>query len=50
MNQRTADIMKRICLAVLGLALAFYVQPARVWAIQEAYGRWTMRGESRKGG
>ena len=37
-------------ITTLGLALAFYVQPARVWAIQEADGRWTMRGESRKGG
>ena len=35
---------------LLGLFLAFYVQPARVWAIQGEDGLWTLRGESRKGG
>ena len=35
---------------LLGLFLAFYVQPARVWAIQSEDGLWTLRGESRKGG
>ena len=35
---------------LLGLLLAFYVQPARVWAIREEDGLWTVRGQSRKGG
>ena len=35
---------------MLGLLLAFYVQPARVWAIRQEDGRWTLRGESPKGG
>ena len=34
----------------LGLLLALYLQPARIWAAQEADGRWTLRGESLKGG
>ena len=37
-------------ITTLGLLLAFYVQPAKAWAVQEADGRWTLRGESRKGG
>lgn len=35
---------------MLGLLLAFYIQPARAWAIQEADGTWTVRAASRKGG
>jgi len=35
---------------MLGLLLALYVQPARVWAIREADGSWTLRGQSTKGG
>ena len=35
---------------LLGLLLAFYVQPAKVWAVQEADGRWTVCGQCRKGG
>ena len=35
---------------LLGLILAFYLQPARVWAIREPDGLWTMRGASPKGG
>ena len=35
---------------MLGLLLAFYVQPAKVWAIQGDDGLWTLRGASRKGG
>lgn len=35
---------------MLGLMLAFYVQPAKVWAIREPDGAWTLRGASRKGG
>ena len=35
---------------LLGLALAFYFQPARVWAVAQQDGRWTVYGASRKGG
>lgn len=35
---------------LLGLLLAFYVQPEKVWAIREADGGWTFHGQSRKGG
>lgn len=35
---------------MLGLVLALYVQPARVWAIRRDNGLWTLYGESRKGG
>lgn len=35
---------------MLGLLLAFYVQPARVWAVQQADGSWTLHGACRKGG
>ena len=37
-------------LALLGLVLALYVQPSKVWAIREPDGSWTLRGQSRKGG
>ena len=35
---------------LLGLVLALYVQPARVWAVRQDDGRWTLYGQSRKGG
>ena len=35
---------------MLGLLLALYVQPARVWAIRQDDGAWTLYGQSRKGG
>ena len=35
---------------LLGLVLAFYVQPARAWAVRDADGSWTAFGQSRKGG
>ena len=35
---------------MVGLMLALYVQPRRVWAIREPDGRWTVYGQSRKGG
>ncbi|MBQ8954534.1 MAG: cytochrome c biogenesis protein ResB, partial [Clostridia bacterium] len=35
---------------LLGLLLAFYVQPVTLWAEQGADGLWTLRGVSRKGG
>ena len=35
---------------MLGLLLAFYLQPAKVWAIREPDGGWTVCGASRKGG
>ena len=35
---------------MLGLLLAFYLQPERAWAIQDGDGLWTVCGESRKGG
>jgi cytochrome c biogenesis protein len=35
---------------MLGLLLALYLQPARVWAIRQDDGLWTVYGQSRKGG
>ena len=35
---------------MLGLLLALYTQPARVWAVQGADGLWTVFGACRKGG
>ena len=35
---------------MLGLLLAFYIQPIRVWAIREDGDGWTLFGQSRKGG
>jgi cytochrome c biogenesis protein len=35
---------------MLGLFLAFYVRPARVWAVREPDGAWTLRGQCPKGG
>ena len=35
---------------LLGLVLAFYVQPARAWAVRQDDGAWTVYGQSRKGG
>jgi len=35
---------------MLGLLLAFYLLPARAWAVEQADGRWTVFGQSRKGG
>lgn len=37
-------------LTMLGLMLALYLQPARVWAVREPDGLWTLRAASRKGG
>jgi hypothetical protein len=34
---------------MLGLILSFYLQPRRVWAVQDGEG-WTVSGECRKGG
>ena len=35
---------------MLGLLLAFYLQPTRVWAVREPEGSWTVTGQCRKGG
>ena len=35
---------------MLGLFLAFYLQPTKVWAIQAEGGTWTVFGQNRKGG
>ncbi len=35
---------------LLGLVLAFYVQPVRAWALRQDDGAWTVFGQSRKGG
>jgi len=35
---------------MLGLLLAFYIQPSAVWAVQSEDGLWTLHGSSRKGG
>lgn len=37
-------------LTMLGLLLAFYVQPTRAWAIRGDDGQWTVRAQCRKGG
>ena len=34
----------------IGLALAFYIQPKKLWAIEDSDGSWTVKGYSRKGG
>jgi len=33
-----------------GLILAFYLQEARIWAVRDEDGAWTVHGVSRKGG
>ncbi|MBQ2329569.1 MAG: cytochrome c biogenesis protein ResB [Oscillospiraceae bacterium] len=35
---------------MLGLFLAFYIQPKKVWAVREESGKWTVSASSRKGG
>ncbi len=35
---------------MLGLLLAFYLLPEKVWAVQEGDGTWTAFGQSKKGG
>ena len=35
---------------LMGLVLAFYVQPARAWAVRDANGTWTISASCRKGG
>ena len=35
---------------MIGLALAFYIQPARVWAVQDDSDTWTVFGSCPKGG
>ncbi len=35
---------------MIGLFLAFYIQPARVWAVRNTSGTWTVYGSSPKGG
>ena len=37
-------------MTMLGLLLAFYIQPTKVWTIREDGGAWTLRGQCRKGG
>ena len=37
-------------ITTLGLALAFYVQPTKVWAVRDAEGGWTAFGSCPKGG
>lgn len=37
-------------ITLLGLILAFYLLPARAWAVQQENGTWTVCGQSRKGG
>ena len=34
----------------LGLVLAFYIQPVKVWAIRSEDGTWTVRAQNHKGG
>ena len=34
---------------VIGLLLAFYVQPAKVWAIKEGSGSWAVHGSAKSG-
>ena len=40
----------RSLLTMLGLVLAFYLLPAKAWAVAQADGTWTILGQSRKGG
>ena len=35
---------------LLGLILAFYLLPAKAWAVADEAGTWTVYGQSRKGG
>jgi cytochrome c biogenesis protein len=35
---------------MLGLILAFYMLPAKAWAVKDGDGTWTVYGQSRKGG
>ena len=35
---------------LLGLVLAFYIQPARAWAVRDEDGTWTVSSTCRKGG
>ena len=35
---------------MLGLVLAFYLLPAKAWAVEQTDGAWTILGQSRKGG
>jgi cytochrome c biogenesis protein ResB len=35
---------------LLGLIFAFYTQEAKIWALKEVDGTWTVHGMSRKGG
>lgn len=37
-------------IVMLGLLLAFYLQPVKVWAVADEAGGWTLYGRSRKGG
>ena len=37
-------------ITLLGLILAFYVLPVKVWATENTDGTWTVYGQSRKGG
>ena len=36
-------------LLMIGLAMAFYLQPKALWAIRDANGQWILRGRCRKG-
>ena len=37
-------------ITLLGLILAFYLLPAKAWAVADETGTWTVYGQSRKGG
>ena len=37
-------------MVLLGLIFAFYTQEAKIWALKEADGTWTVHGMYRKGG
>ena len=37
-------------ITLIGLALAFYLQTSKVWAVQDDDGRWTVYGSSPRGG
>ena len=37
-------------ITLLGLILAFYLLPAKAWAVADEAGTWTVYGQSRKGG
>ena len=49
-DRYTLPVLLGGVITLLGLLLAFYLQPCRVWALEDKDGCWTVCGEGRKGG